>query len=206
LSFENPNEKMSLGGTITALPQRFPDMIGAYRINGNFGFVKAAALFRELRYESDKARSLYGYGFTVMTSIKTNEKDKLKFQGVLGTGVAQYIQGASGLNYDAIYDGTDELQELQMYGTNISYQHFWKNNMHSSLTAGILNVEDNVNLLPTNYKSGYYGSINLFWNVVKNFTFGWEALVGERVNINDDKGTALRLQMNATYNFSKTIK
>jgi hypothetical protein len=206
LSFENPIEKITLGGTITSLPERFPDIIGAYRINGSFGFVKAAALFRELRYESDEARSLYGYGFTVMTSIKVGEKDKLKFQGVLGTGVAQYIQGASGLNYDAIYNGTDELEELQMTGTNISYQHFWKNNMHSSLTAGILNVEDNENLLPTNYKSGYYGSINLFWNVVKNFTFGWEALVGERVNINDDKGTALRVQMNATYNFSKTFK
>ncbi|HEY6143967.1 MAG TPA: DcaP family trimeric outer membrane transporter [Flavobacterium sp.] len=206
LSFENPIEKITVGGPVTVLSERFPDVIGAYRINGNFGFVKAAALFRELRYESDKARSLLGYGFTLMSSIKAGEKDKLKLQGVIGTGVAQYIQGASGLNYDAIYNGTNELEELQMLGANISYQHFWKDKMHSSLTLGTLSAGDNENLGPNNYKSGYYGSVNLFWDVVKNFTFGCEVLAGERVNVNDADGSALRLQMNATYKFNKIIK
>jgi hypothetical protein len=70
LSFENPIENIAVGGTVTVLPERFPDIIGAYRLNGNFGFVKAAALFRELRYQSDKARSLPGYGLTIMASIK----------------------------------------------------------------------------------------------------------------------------------------
>jgi len=205
LSLENPIENITVGGTITVLPERFPDIIGAYRINGNFGFVKAAALFRELRYESDKARSLMSYGITIMTSIKIGEIDRLKFQGVVGTGVAKYIQGASGLNYDAIYNGTNELEALQMHGSNISYQHFWKEHMHSSLTAGLLGVKDNDNLTATSYQSGYYGSVNFFWDAVKNLTFGVEALVGERADVNDAKGSALRLQMNATYKFNKTF-
>ena len=57
---------------------------------------------------------MLGYGITIMAIVKAGEKDKLKFQGVMGTGVAQYIQGASGLNYDAIYNGTNELEALQM--------------------------------------------------------------------------------------------
>ncbi len=206
LSFENPNEKISTGGAVTVLAERMPDIIAGYRMNGKFGFVKVAALLRELRYESDKARSLMGYGLTIMTVIKAGEKDKLKLQGVMGTGIARYIQGASGLNYDAIYDGTNELEALQMRGSNISYQHFWKDHMHSSVTLGILNVEDNTNLSSTNFKTGYYGSVNLFWDVVKNLTFGGEAVVGERININEDKGSAVRLQMNATYKFSKSFK
>jgi hypothetical protein len=205
LSFENPLENIGVTNSITVLPERFPDVIGAYRKNGNFGFVKIAALFRELRYQSDKARSLPGYGVTLMTSVKAGEKDKLKFQFVTGTGVARYIQGASGLNYDAISNGTNELEELQMHGSNISYQHFWKDHVHSSLTAGWLSVGDNDNLSGTSYKSGYYGSVNVFWDAVKNLTFGAEALYGERVNINDDKGSALRLQMNATYKFNKSF-
>jgi hypothetical protein len=140
-----------------------------------------------------------------MTSIKAGEKDKLKFQYVTGTGVARYIQGASGLNYDAINNGTNELEELQIHGTNISFQHFWKDHIHSSVTAGWLSVADNDNLSGTSYKSGYYGSANIFWDAVKNLTFGAEALYGERVNINDDKGTALRIQMNATYKFNKSF-
>ncbi len=205
LSLENPIENIIPGGSIQALPERFPDIIGAYRINGNFGFIKTAALLRELRYESDKARSLLGYGVTIMGSINAGERDKIKFQGVMGTGVAKYIQGASGLNYDAVFNGTNELEALQMRGSNISYQHFWKKQMHSSLTAGLLSVEDNDNLAATGYQSGYYGSINFFWDAVKNLTFGVEALVGERVNVNDEKGSALRLQMNATYKFNKSF-
>jgi hypothetical protein len=80
----------------------------------------------------------------------------------MGTGVARYIQGASGLNYDAIYNGTNELEALQMRGSNISFQHFWKDHVHSSLTAGFLDVEKNSNLAATNYQSGYYGSVNFF--------------------------------------------
>ena len=203
LSLENPTEKVTLGGNITALSERFPDVIGAYRINGSFGFIKAAALFREIRYESDKARSLYGYGATVMTALKVGTKDKIKFQGVMGTGVSKYIQGASGLNYDAVYNGTNELEALQMTGLNLTYQHFWKDHIYSSLTGGFLNVEDNDNLTPSDYQSGYYGSVNLFWDAVKNLTFGVEALAGERINVDDSSGTAFRFQMNATYKFNK---
>jgi DcaP outer membrane protein len=205
LSFENPNEKITTGGAVTVLAERMPDIIAGYRFNGKFGFVKAAAMLRELRYESDKPRSLMGYGLTIMAVIKAEEKDKVKLQGVMGTGVAQYIQGASGLNYDAVYNGTDVLEALPMRGSNISYQHFWKDHMHSSVTMGILNVEENPNLSATNFMTGYYGSVNLFWDVVKNLTFGGEVIVGERININDDKGSAVRLQMNATYKFNKSF-
>jgi len=205
LSLENPTENLTVGGPITVLPERFPDVIAAYRINGDFGFVKAAALLRELRYESDKARSLPGFGVTVMAAIHVGEKDRLKFQGVMGTGVSKYIQGASSLGYDAIYNGTNELEALQIFGTNLSYQHFWKDHMHSSFTSGLLSVEDNDNLGNNNYKFGYYGSVNLLWDVVKNLTFGGEMLVGERVNIDENKGSAVRLQMNATYKFNKSI-
>jgi hypothetical protein len=138
-----------------------------------------------------------------MTSVKVGEKDKIKFQGVMGTGVAKYIQGVSGLNYDAIYNGTNELEALQMAGLNFTYQHYWKTHVFSSLTAGLLSVEENNNLTPTDYQSSYYGSVNLFWDAVKNLTFGVEALFGERINVDDSSGTAFRFQMNATYKFNK---
>jgi len=203
LSLENPIEKITLGGDVKVLSERFPDMIGAYRINGKFGFVKFAALFREIRYESDKARSLYGYGSTIMSSLNVGKKDKIKFQGVIGTGVANYIQGLSGLNYDAIYNGTNELESLSIAGLNLTYQHFWKEHVYSSLTGGVLNAEENQNLTAKDYQSGYYGSVNLFWDAVKNLTFGTEVLVGERINVDDSSGTAFRFTMNATYKFNK---
>lgn len=205
VSLENPTESITVGGPVVVLPERFPDVIAGYRVNGNFGFVKIAALVRELRYQSDQPRSLVGYGVTIMTSIKAGDKDKLKFQGVTGTGVARYIQGASGLNYDAIYDGTNELQTLQIHGSNISFQHHWKENMHSSLTAGWLLAADNTNLGPNNFKTGYYASANMFWDPVKHLTFGWEVVGGERLNMDKAKGSAVRLSMNATYTFAKTI-
>ena len=202
ISLENPGENVSLGGSITALPIRYPDVIAAYKINGKFGFLKIAGLLRELRYESDKARSLIGYGANIMSMINVGSSDKIKFQAVGGTGIARYIQGASGLNYDALYDSTSSLKKLNMYGLNLSYQHFWKSNLYSSFTAGFLNVEKNKNLSPGNYWKSYYASLNLFYEVFSNLSFGYEVLAGERVNINGEKQSALRLQMNATYKFS----
>lgn len=205
LSLENPVENVTVGTGVTVLPERFPDVVGAYRINGDFGFVKAAAMVREIRYESDRARSLPGYGLTILSAIKVGSRDKLRLQFVTGTGVARYIQGASGLNYDAVYNGTNELETLQMRGSNISYQHFWADHVHSSITAGWLGVEDNTNLGGGDYKSGYYGSANFFWQAVKDLAFGAEVLVGERLNFNQEKGTATRIQMNATYTFNKNL-
>ncbi|HSF55745.1 MAG TPA: DcaP family trimeric outer membrane transporter [Algoriphagus sp.] len=205
LSFENPLEKITLGGSVTALPERFPDLVGSFRRSGDFGFIKVAGLFRELRYQSDQPRSVAGYGITILGSIHVGEKDRLKFQGVTGTGVAQYIQGANGLNYDAVYNGTNELEALNLHASNISFQHYWKDHLYSSVTAGILVAEDNENLSDSQYKSGYYGAANIFWDPIKNLTFGWEALVGERMNIDRSKGTAIRLQMNATYKFNKSF-
>ncbi len=205
VSLENPIEKITVGDSITVLPVRVPDVIAGYRINGNFGFVKVAGLLRELRYQSDEARSLLSYGATIMTSINVGKKDKLRFQGVMGTGVASYIQGASSLNYDAIYNGTNQLQELKMYGSNISYQHFWKDAVYTSVTAGILNAEENDALGPNNFKSGYYASVNLFWEAVKNLAFGAEVVAGSRQNYDGATGSAIRLQFNATYSFHKSF-
>ncbi|WP_194776245.1 DcaP family trimeric outer membrane transporter [Pararhodonellum marinum] len=202
ISFENPIEKITLGGNVTALPERFPDVIASYRVNGQFGFIKAAGLFREVRYQSDESRSLYGYGGTVLGSVKIGNVDKLKFQTVIGTGIARYIQGIINLNYDAIYNGSPEMESLFIRGSNISFQHFWKSHIHSSITGGWLDVVGNPNLQSTDYKKGYYGSVNLFWDPVPNLTFGLEALAGERVNIDRQKGSALRTQMNATYKFN----
>lgn len=203
ISFENPIEKICASDSVEVLPIRVPDIIGAYRVNGDFGFVKAAVLLRELRYETDKARSLLGYGASIMGMLNVGEKDKLKFQGVVGTGIAKYVEGANGLNYDAIYDGTNELEELLTYGTFLSYQHFWNDKTNSSITAGWFGADENENLGPTDYLMGYYGSVNIFFEPVKNFLFGWEALAGERININDESGSSLRLQMSATYKFNK---
>lgn len=205
VSLENPIENVTVGSGVTVLPERFPDVVGAYRINGAFGFIKMAALVREIRYETDQPRGLPGYGLTILGSVKVGANDKLRFQFVTGTGVARYIQGASDLNYDAVYNGTNELETLQMHGSFASFQHFWTAHSYSSVTAGWLGVNDNVNLVDTNYKYGYYASVNYFWQPAKNLTFGAEALFGERKNMNNEKGEATRIQMSVTYNFSKNI-
>jgi hypothetical protein len=205
ISFENSIEQIQINDSISVLPIRFPDIVGAFKRKGDFGFVKIAGLVRELRYKSDMARSLLSYGVTVMTAINLPKKDKLRFQFVGGTGVASYIEGTNGLNYDAVYNGTNTLDALFIVGTNISYQHFWRDTFYSSITGGFLSASQNANLSPTDYKLGYYGSINTFWQVVPNFVFGAEVVAGQRVNFDNSSGTAFRFQLNATYSFKKVF-
>jgi hypothetical protein len=206
LSFENPTEQLRTDSNIVAANERFPDVIGSYRLNRNFGLIKLAALVRELRYQSDKARSLVGWGFLAAGKINVAKKDKLRFEAVAGNGIAKYVEGLSGLNYDAVYNGTEELESLLVYGGYIAYEHHWNEKLNSSLVAGSIIAENNPNLLPTDFNSGFYGGVNLFCQPVKNLVFGFESLFGQRTNFNEDNGTAFRLQANCTYNFSLPIK
>ncbi len=57
------------------------------------------------------------------------KKDNFKFQLIVGTGIAQYVEGAKSLGYDAFYDGTPELDPLQLGDGYISYQHYWNDNL-----------------------------------------------------------------------------
>jgi hypothetical protein len=206
LSFENPTEQLSVDSNITAANERFPDVIGSYRAKGNFGVVKLAGLVRELRYNSDKARSLIGWGFMAAGKVNIAKKDNLRFEAVGGTGIAKYVEGLSGLNYDAVYNGTEELESLFVYGGYAAYQHHWNEKLNSTIVAGTIIAEDNPNLEPTDFKSGFYGGVNLFCEPIRNLVFGFESLIGQRTNFNEDNGTAVRLQANCTYNFNFTLK
>jgi hypothetical protein len=205
LSLENPIEKISINDSVTALPERFPDIIPAYRYTGKNGFLKVAGLFRELRYQTDKPRSLYSYGATLMSSLNIGKSSSIKFQSVIGTGVSSYIQGSNGLNYDAISNGTNILKPLTMFGNNFSIQHLWNEHVNMAATMGFLNVIEEENLKNSNYKNGYYGAFTLYYSVDKNLNFGCEALLGSRINVDKTEATAIRLQMNITYKFNQNL-
>ena len=97
----------------------------------------------------------------------------------------------NGVNVRSAYDGLVRSQESSSIGGWIWYQHWWTDNMRSTLEAsGVYNAM-NSNILPpgtTNNKFLGITHANLYWSPVAFVDFGVEYVFGHRVTIANFKG------------------
>jgi hypothetical protein len=100
------------------------------------------------------------------------------------------------------YDRLVQSQSSSSYGAQIWYQHWWTENLRSTVEiSGIWNAM-NTNILCTNTaacnqsnnKLLAIGHANLFWSPVAFVDFGVEYARGHRVTVNNFKGDANTLQ------------
>ena len=112
-------------------------------------------------------------------------------QGALGCATPNSGACINGVNVRQGYDRLVRSQVGGNYGGWIWYQHWWTDNMRSTIEAsGIWNTI-NTGLLPpgtTNNKGLWMGHANLFWSPVAFVDFGLEYAYGHRVTVANFKG------------------
>jgi hypothetical protein len=95
------------------------------------------------------------------------------------------------------YDGAVRAQSSGTTGAWVWYQHWWTNELRSTINvAGIYNSL-NTNLLPQNTTNNKYlalGHVNIFWSPVAFVDWGFEYAYGHRVTVANFKGDAYTLQ------------
>jgi len=103
----------------------------------------------------------------------------------------------NGINVRQAYDALVRTQAPTSYGGTFWYQHWWTENLRSTLeVSGIWNAI-NTNILPqgtTNNKALSIAHGNLFWSPVAFIDFGAEYAWGHRVTVANFKGDAYTLQ------------
>ena len=108
----------------------------------------------------------------------------------------------NGINVRHAYDLLVKTQSPNTYSAAVWYQHWWTENMRSTLEiSGIWNAM-NTNILclgtsacnQTNNKLLSITHANLFWSPVAFIDFGFEYAWGHRVTVNNFKGDAYTLQ------------
>jgi len=103
----------------------------------------------------------------------------------------------NGINVRQAYDRLVKTQSPSSYGASIWYQHWWTENLRSTLEiSGIWNAM-NTNIVgpgTTNNKQLSITHANLFWSPVAFIDFGAEYGWGHRITVANFKGDAYTLQ------------
>ena len=112
-------------------------------------------------------------------------------QGALGCATPNSGACINGINVRQRYDSLVRSQAVPNYGAFIWYQHWWNENLRSTIEASGFWSAVNTNLLvpgTTNNKLLAMAHANLFWSPVAFVDFGIEYAYGHRVTVANFKG------------------
>jgi len=166
-------------------PRRLPDFIGTLKYNMNPGFLKVAAIYRNIGYGfQDEYKSTDGYGVSAMANFffGTAKKNNLQIQYNNGKGIADYFLSVGGCGYDGTTSRQDagELSLLPVNSGYTSYQHYWTKIFHTTLIASYNNFDGKDANFGWNSMKNVYAGGNMMFDVVPSLTVGAEFLWGKK--------------------------
>ena len=180
---------------------KFPDLTGQFRMDGNWGHLQAAGILRWLGYDTPNksiSGNQTGWGVNLSGAIHTVGKDSLLMQLAYGHGIANYFNDGGN---DLAPNGTGGAEALPILGALVYYDHYWSNKWSSSIGYSLTSQDNSAGQTASAYKEGQYASVNLLHYPAKNVLVGGELLWGERENNNGNSATDNRIQFSAKYNF-----
>jgi hypothetical protein len=164
--------------------------------------VQGALLLRTLRGEvtgqPDVTLSTGGFGATVsgVAVPRWDADDRIRFAAYAGWGIGRYItdlreEGGQDAVYDAV---ANDLRSLPVSSAYVGYEHAWRPAVGSTVTYGIVTV-DNLAIQPgTALHRTQRVTANLTWNPVTRADLVFEFLTGERVNKDGERGVSSQIQ------------
>ena len=207
ISIEKPNADIALIDGFNAY-SRWPDATIALRWSAPDWHVQWANLFRNLAVEAEDGRSVqesaYATQFTAAAGVFGD--DSVQGWASFGKGYANFLQDISGFGLDAAFNTQGELKPIKAEGYGVGYTHSWNDEMSSSASYGYVKIEpnenDNLLISPEQPKSTQYASLNWAWQFSERAMFGVEYLWGKNTLLNDNDGTAQRVQATLRYDLN----
>jgi hypothetical protein len=207
VALEDPQPDVTNGSAIS----KIPDTIFSWRrLWRKRWHVKTSILLRQVEAQWDVDPSVsdrvFGWGASVSGSASFgnwNVRDKFLFQLNYGDGYGRYVNDLKSLTgHDGVFDpDTGKLKTFKVYAGYLSFRHWWKEKLRSSLTYSWVHV-DNFDFEPDEaYAKTKRASMNLIWSPIVRVDLGSELIWGERENANGDSATALQVQFSAKYKF-----
>ncbi len=204
LAVENPYSSLSNGDFDDG---DVPDIVARYNgSTGDFSW-SAAALLRELTYESDGLDESERALAVSLAGKWQLGSDDLRLMLNTGKGLGRYL-GVNAFK-DGVVGSDGSLEALDVTGALVAYRHFWTPKLRSSLSLSMATADnpDDLGLsdnLPKAYRSLH---ANLIYSPASGLDIGIEYLHAEKELENfsgtlaDDKGSLDRVQASVKYGF-----
>jgi len=209
-SMEGPSldytSNYNIDSAITTTNQNVPDFTVRYRFDTDKLHFQLSGVYRNIRYKNLLDSALFyeqGYGISISSGITVFNRDKIHMQATAGKGIARYMVGFEGRNWDAVPTGNHKIELLPTYGGFIGYDHYWNKNktFSSTFVAGGVYVQNNVLENYDDFMEGYWGLINLYWYPVDHFSIAVEYVGAYRKDYLSLDGYADRVQLMVMYSF-----
>ena len=205
-SAENPETTITPfgGGTrIASDDNNIPDLTAAYTWKLGNGYLRAAALLRQLKYETTGATPIddttEGAALSLSGKFNFGPHD-LRFSITGGEGLGRYV----GVNFtnDAVLTATGELEAISGWAGFAAWRHVWNDRVRSTLMLSASEYDNDVLLTGASAnKSSWSWAINTFYSPVAKLDVGIELRQAEREIESGASGSMRRLQAVARYSF-----
>jgi len=211
VSLENPETVLTpftgvgAGGVtrISSDDNDIPDLTLAYNWKVGTGYLRVAALARQLKYETTGVTAIDNSEFAGSLSVagKFNiGKDDVRFSFTGGEGFGRYV----GVNFanDAVLTATGEIDAISGWAGFIAYRHLWNAKLRTNLMYSLSDYDNDPLLtgLAVN-KSSSSWAINAIYSPVSKLDFGLEWRWAEREIESGLDGSMQRLQGIVKYSF-----
>lgn len=212
LAVENPATRLNdaSGSTVYDNGQELPDIVARY--NGKTGDLSwsAAALGRQLRYESrsdggaveDKSDDQYGYGLSFAGKWMLGT-DNVSFMLNVGDALGRYM-GLNAFN-DGYINASGDIKTVDSWGAFLAYEHYWSERWRSTFSvsgSGADNPDTNkfagADGLAKEYQSLH---ANLNWLPAPKLSIGGELILARKELEDGRDGDMSRVQFGVKYGF-----
>ena len=188
-----------------------PDLTAEYRYGRSWGYIELAGVLRRLKWKdldtsgTDYSGKQTGWGLNLSSGIKLLKKDMIHLQLVYGEGIENYIRDApADIAIKTISTNSIEGVALPITGFVGFYDHYWSNQLSSTIGYSSVNINNSNGQAPNAFKMGEYILANLIFTPVKNVMLELELQYLKRKNFSDGWTTTdPRIQFSCRFNFSQ---
>jgi hypothetical protein len=213
VSLEAPNSVIDTGkltqvdpsfGAGIAPRNRVPDLIGSFRLDRDWGHVRAAAILRQVGFHTtttpggNPSGEKPGYGLNASGAFKAFGADRITWQLAGGTAIASYMNDGG---IDLAPNAQRRAQAVRSLGWLAYYHHAWTDKW-SSAVGYSQHAQDNTDgQLGSAFRRGSYASVNALYALASNVLTGAEYVWGKRENKDGASATDYRLQFSTKVSF-----
>ena len=206
VALENPETTLTTaaGDRIAPDDDRVPDLVGKVEFSNDRGNWTIAGMAREIRSDgavlANVADSAWGGAISAAGRIRVFKQDNLRFNLSYGNALGRYL--SYNAFDDGVIDNNGNIELTEIIGGYLAYQHWWSDDLRSSIGAGFALADYNSAVDPGSANKKFYSThVNLIWNPSLNASIGVEWLKGYRELEDGRDGQINRVQLTSIYNF-----
>jgi hypothetical protein len=183
---------------------RLPDLVGSLRLERDWGHVKAAAILREVGFQTSTTASgnpsnaKTGYGLNVSGMLKLFGPDTLSWGLAGGKAIASYMNDGG---TDLAPDASLRAQAVSSLGWFLYYGHAWDARLTSTIGYSQHRQDNTAGQAGNALHAGSYASANLLYALTKNVLLGGEFVWGRRENKDGNSAIDSRFQFSTKVSF-----